>query len=107
MSIGQIRKAVQSALLESSSDWASPPAPAGRSSRHQSINAYSREPIERQSIQNIKNDELDDIADHLKDEDDPDEDPYGPVPPIADNPYVMQDPFVRNYSPNPSPMIYR
>lgn len=102
IAIREIRKAVRAALLEASTEWASPPAPAGRGNLYVSVNSRSREQMEKMSDQEIRREEM---ASHLEDEVDGDN--QGPVPRTAENPYVMQDPFVRSSSPNPRPAIYR
>lgn len=104
VTIREIKKAVRLALLESSTEWASPPTPAGRGHLYVSINSHSREQMEKMSDQDIRREEMASSTSHLDDED---IDTEGPVPPTAENPYVMQDPFVRQYSPNPTPAIHR
>lgn len=44
---------------------------------------------------------------HLRDPIEDPEDCFGPVPPTNNDPYVQQDPFVRDSSPLPSPAIKR
>lgn len=49
----------------------------------------------------------DGLPDHLNEPEVSPEDCYGPVPPDAEDPYVGQDPFTRDYSPNPTGTIKR
>jgi hypothetical protein len=46
-------------------------------------------------------DDPEDLPNHLFEPLVDPEDCYGPVPPVAENPYVGQDPFVRDYAPQP------
>ena len=49
----------------------------------------------------------DELPSHLRDPMEDPEDCWGPVPPVTPDPYVQQDPFVRDSSPLPSPPIKR
>lgn len=44
----------------------------------------------------------DELPQHLRDPDADFEDEYGPVPPVVGDPYVSQDPFVRDSGPYPT-----
>jgi hypothetical protein len=52
-------------------------------------------------------DDLDGLPDHLLEPDVTPEECYGPVPPDSEPPYVGQDPFARDTSPNPTGTIKR
>ena len=91
---------IRRAILESG--WATPPEPTMRNPLSPDIN--SREQLGK--LQSGTPDEYD-IASHLTDPIEDEEDCYGPVPPDAEEPYVGQDPFVRDYGPLPTPPIKR
>jgi hypothetical protein len=49
----------------------------------------------------------DQLPAHLREPLETPEDCFGPVPPVGEDPYVMQDPLVRDASPLPGPRINR
>lgn len=85
-----------------------PGQPYGRNVLAPDVNA-------REQLGKLKSDPIDTIADpegdgmpdHLLTPEVSPEDCYGPVPPEAEPPFVGQDPFARDVSPNPSGNIKR
>jgi hypothetical protein len=61
----------------------------------------------REQLGNIVDDDNEDVSPHLRDAMIEPEDDFGPVPPTDNDPYVTQDPLVRDYSPLPTPGIRR
>jgi hypothetical protein len=104
ISINNLRKLIRLVIQESGGGWASPPQPAGGTPFNTDIN-------NREQLGNLKSGTPieDELSPHLRDADEqPDfDDEYGPVPPVQGDPYVSQDPFVRSYSPLPTPGIKR
>lgn len=49
----------------------------------------------------------DQLPTHLREPEEDAEDCYGPVPPVVGDPWIGQDPFVRDSSPLPTPPIVR
>lgn len=79
-----------------------------------SFNVLSPDVSSREGIGHLKSTPIDTVADeedglpnHLLDPTLNPEDCFGPVPPDAENPYVEQDPFVRDYAPTPTGAIKR
>lgn len=76
-------------------------------------NALSPSTNSREQIGSLNVEPIDTVADpdglpdHLLEPLIDPEDCYGPVPPEAEEPYVGQDPFVRDSSPVPSGAIKR
>lgn len=89
-------------IVEAGGGWASPPQPAGGDSFNPDIN--NREYLGRLESGTQPDD---DLPPHLRDPQEDFEDDYGPVPPMQGDPYVSQDPYVRNSSPLPTPGIKR
>ena len=102
ITIGELRSIIRQVLQETGGGWASPPQPAGGDSFNPDIN-------NREALGRLKSGTPidDDLAPHLRDPQDNFDDDYGPVPPTNGEPYVSQDPFVRDHSPLPTPSIKR
>ena len=95
ITIARVRQIVLEEILrEVGGGFASPPQPVGRSPNNGS-DINSREALGKLEF----GESDDDITAHLRDEYVTVEDDYGPVPPVAPEPYLMQDPLVRDISP--------
>lgn len=95
ITIARVRQIVLEEILrEVGGGFASPPQPVGRSPNNGS-DINSREALGKLEF----GEPDDDITAHLRDEYVTVEDDYGPVPPVAPEPYLMQDPLVRDISP--------
>lgn len=87
-------------LLEAQSFGKYPGRPAGR-------NVLSPDVADREQLGSLAGqpidtvDDPDDMPEHLREPTVDREDCMGPVPPDAEEPYVGQDPFVRDYGPQP------
>jgi len=100
--LGRLREIIRRSLTEAGGGWASPPQPAGRNSFSADIN--NREQIGRLESGTPVDD---DLPPHLRDPQEDEEDCYGPVPPTGEEPYMIQDPYVRGSSPLPTPGVRR
>lgn len=93
-------------LLEVGANNSFPGEPYGRNVLSPDINT-------RQQLGSMSAKAIDTVADpdglpdHLTEPTVSAEDCYGPVPPDAEKPYVGQDPFARDVSPNPTGNIKR
>lgn len=77
-----------------------PGQPAGRNVLSPDIN--HREQVAALSAKAIDTaDDPDGLPEHLRDPTVDPEDCYGPVPPDAEKPYLMQDPLASDYGPQP------
>jgi len=102
ITIGQLRGIIRQVIRESGGGWASPPQPYTRDAMSPDIN--NREALGRLEFGTPEDY---DLPPHLRDPQDDPEDCFGPVPPTNGEPYVSQDPFVRDFSPLPTPPIKR
>src|SRR5579885_129356 len=102
LTMGQLRKLLRE--VGANNSW--PGQPYGRSVTSPDIN--SREQlgaISAKAIDTVA--DPDGLPDHLLEPQVDPEDCFGPVPPDAEPPYVGQDPFARDVSPNPTGTIKR
>jgi hypothetical protein len=102
ITLGQLKSIIREVLRESGGGWASAPQPVARNAMSPDIN--NRQAIGRLEFGTPIDD---DLPEHLRDPQEDPEDCFGPVPPTNGEPYVGQDPFVRDYSPLPTPPIRR
>lgn len=72
-----------------------------------SPDSNSREGLKSMGKPDLGNDPDEELPPHLRDVHVDPADCYGPVPPFAPDPYVTQDPLVRDYSPLPTSAIRR
>lgn len=105
--LGTLKRFIREAvILEVGANNSYPGQPYGR-------NVLSPDVNKREQLGSLAGDPIDTIADpdglpdHLLDPTVSPEDCYGPVPPDAEPPYVGQDPFARDTSPNPTGSIKR
>lgn len=91
-------------LVERGSNMANHPEP-------NSGNVWSPSTADREQLGSLaqpdKNDDYLDIAPHLREPVEDEEECYGPVPPGDETVYVGQDPFVRDAGVLPTPGIHR
>jgi hypothetical protein len=93
-------------ILETGANSSWPGQPYGRNTLAPDVN--SREQVGKLKSTPIDLvDDPDHMPDHLLEPQVAPEDCYGPVPPDAEKPYVGQDPFARDVSPNPTGNIKR
>lgn len=102
ITIGSLKRLIRDALLEGGGGTTMPPRPMIRNPMSPSM--ADREQIGKNSIQNMDTDE---ISPHLKDPVYDEEDCYGPVPPNAEQPYALPDPFAQDFNVIPTPQIRR
>lgn len=92
---------MRSALLEAGGGKAIPPSKFVR-------NALSPGKADREQLRDLgRSEEEEGLAPHLLEPVMDPEECWGPVPPVNGDPYVGQDPYVRDNSPLPTPRIYR
>ena len=101
ITLGELRKIIREILRESGGGWASPPQPYTRNALSPDIN--NREQLGRLQTGTPEIE----LSPHLRDPVEEPEDCWGPVPPVAEDPYVTQDPWVKYSSPLPTPSIKR
>ena len=66
-----------------------------------------REQLGSLADRDIDTEQDDELPPHLREPIYDEEECFGPVPPDAEDPYVGQDPFVRDYGPLPTPPVRR
>ncbi len=104
ITIGILRRLIQEALLEGGGGTTMPPRPMIRNPMSPSM--ADREQIGKNSIQNMDTDE-DKISPHLREPVYDEGDCLGPVPPNAEQPYALPDPFAQDFNVIPTPQIRR
>jgi hypothetical protein len=65
-------------------------------------NVLSNDLTDREQLRSLADDGSDEIASHLMEPEVDMEDCYGPVPPLADDPGVLLDPYVKYYRITPT-----
>jgi hypothetical protein len=104
--LGTLRYFIKEVILEVGANGGFPGQPYGRNVNSPDIN--SREQLGSMSAKAMDTvQDPDGMPDHLLEPTVDPEDCYGPVPPDSEPPYVGQDPFARDTSPNPSGNIKR
>lgn len=102
--LGTLRRILREAAEGAHGTW--PGQPAGRNVLSPDINHREQlSAISAKAIDTVA--DPDGLPDHLLEPTVTPEECYGPVPPEAEEPYVGQDPFVRDSSPNPTGAIKR
>lgn len=93
--LGALRRIIREAAAD---HWPGGPVRKGLTDEmgkeREQLGVNSAEPVDTQV-------DPDGLPGHLHEPDVSPEDCYGPVPPDAEDPYVGQDPFVRDAMPNP------
>ena len=103
ISIGQLRRIIREVLEEAGGAAPTPPRPNIRNAMAPSM--ADREEIGRNSIKDM--DDPDELAPHLLEPVEEPEDCWGPVPPVAPNPYAMPDFYTKDFNVIPTPQIKR
>ena len=101
--LGELRKIIRATLQEAGGGTTIPPRPVINNPMSPSM--ADREQIGRISIENM--DDPDQVAPHLQDPTYDEDECWGPVPPKAQNPYAMPDPYAKDYHVIPTPSIKR
>jgi hypothetical protein len=102
ITLGQLRSIIRHALLEAGGASPIPSQPYTRNAMSPDIN--HREQLGKLEFGEVE----DELPEHLREPELTPEECWGPVPPNDENdPGVYQDPFVRSYSPLPTPGIKR
>lgn len=102
MTIGQLRRLIRDSLREGAGGIT---VPRRFTSTNPSVSSMpDREKIGKNSIRQL---EPDDVAPHLREPVYEEEDCWGPVPPTGKNPYMIPDPYAKDYHVIPTPQIKR
>ena len=101
--LGELRKIIQSCLLEAGGGTTIPPRPVINNPMSPSM--ADREQIGRISVKDAEDPE--EVSPHLQDPLYDEEDCWGPVPPTSQNPYAMPDPYSKDFNVIPTPTIKR
>jgi hypothetical protein len=101
--LSELRKLIRAALLEIGGAAATQRRPMDRNPMSPSM--ADREQIGRISVKDI--DDPEEVSPHLRDPLYDEEECWGPVPPVAQNPYVLPDMYAKDYSVLPTPPIKR
>ncbi len=98
MTLGELRSIIRAAMVteKSNTRWLMP----------DEAEAQKRSAANREQLGSLAGDSGDLVAPHLTQPQESPEDCWGPVPPTEPDPYVGQDPFVRDSSPLPTPRVY-
>jgi hypothetical protein len=101
ITIRQLRSIIRDCILEAGGASPIPPQPYTR-------NAMSPDISHREQLGKLQTGEpIEELPEHLREPELTPEECWGPVPPIAKDPGVYQDPFARHFSPLPTPGIKR
>lgn len=103
LTIGQLRKIIQEAILEGAGGITLPRMPMIR-------NAMGPDFADREQLGRIAKKDMDDedeVSPHLRKPIYDEEDTWGPVPPTGKDPYALPDPYVKDYGIIPTPPIKR
>jgi len=98
--ISELRKYIRRVIAEAGGGVPMRPALATR-------NPMSPDMVDREQLGYLADKDYevdDDVSSHLRDPVEDPEDCFGPVPPTNSEPYVTQDPLVRDSSPLPTPI---
>jgi hypothetical protein len=99
--LGELRKIIRGVLRETGGGTTLPRMPVIR-------NAMGPEMSDREQLGRIAEPrDPDEIAPHLVEPIYDEEDTWGPVPPIAPNPYALPDMYTKDYGVLPTPPIKR
>lgn len=101
--LGHVRQLIRNTLTEAGGAKATKPQPYD-GDKPGPGHAYSEE-LGSLASYDIDTDNGSDVSSHLRDPQYEEEDCYGPVPPNAEQPYAIDDPFVRDSGPVPTPGI--
>jgi hypothetical protein len=102
ITIGQLRTIIRNTLLEAAGGTTLPHMPVIR-------NAMGPDFADREQLGRIskKDEDEGEITPHLREPLYDEEDCWGPVPPTQQNPYMLPDPYAKDYGVLPTPPIKR
>lgn len=103
LTVGQLRQIIRECLVEVGGASPTPPRFNVRNAMASSM--ADREQLGRISIRD--KDDPDVLAPHLQEPVEEPEDCWGPVPPVAPNPYAMPDFYTKDFNVIPTPPIKR
>jgi hypothetical protein len=103
ITVGNLRRIIKEVLEEAGGASPTPPRPNIRNAMEPSIS--DREQLGRISVRD--KDDPDALAPHLQEPEEDPEDCWGPVPPVAPNPYAMPDFYTKDFNVIPTPPIKR
>jgi len=103
ITLKELRKIIRSVIQEAAGGTTLPSMPRIRDAIGPDFS--DREQLGRISTKDI--DEPDELPPHLREPVYAEEDTWGPVPPIAGNPYSLPDPYTKDYGVLPTPPIKR
>lgn len=103
ITVRQLRGIIREVLTEAGGASPTPPRPNIRNAMAPSM--ADREQLGKISIDNL--DDPDQVAPHLQEPEVDAEDCWGPVPPVAPNPYAMPDFYTKDFNVIPTPTIKR
>jgi hypothetical protein len=101
--LGELRQIIRSAIAEAAGGITLPKNPVIRNAMGPEL--ADREQIAKMSATSIV--KYDELSPHLKEPIYDEEDTWGPVPPTGNDPYVMPDPYSKDYHVIPTPQIKR
>ena len=103
ITVKQLRSIIQSVIKEAAGGITLPKNPVVRNFEGPEL--ADREQLARMSIKDVE--DPDEISPHLREPLHKEEDCWGPVPPIQQDPYVLSDPYSKDYHVIPTPQIKR
>ena len=103
ITVRQLRGIIREVLAEAGGAAPTPPRPNIRNAMAPSM--ADREQLGKISIDNL--DDPDQVAPHLQEPEEDPEDCWGPVPPVAPNPYAMPDFYTKDFNVIPTQTIKR
>lgn len=101
--VRELRRVIRQVLREAGGGTTIPSRPVVNNPMSPSM--ADREAIGRISISSL--DDPDEVAPHLREPVYDEEDCFGPVPPTAENPYILPDYYSKDYGVLPTPPIKR
>lgn len=103
ITLGELRRIIRSVVEEGAGGTTLPKLPMIRNAMGPEFS--DREQLGRISVKDA--DDEDDVSPHLREPVHQEEDCWGPVPPIQQNPYVLPDPYAKDYHVIPTPQVKR
>jgi len=103
LTLGKLRSIIRKVIVEGAGGTTLPKTPMIRTAT--GLEFSDREQLGRVSTKDV--DDEDDVVPHLREPVYQEEDCWGPVPPIQQNPYVLPDPYAKDYNVIPTPRIKR
>jgi hypothetical protein len=94
ITVGNLRQIIRNIILEAGGGTTMPPRPVVNNPMAPSM--ADREQLGKISIKDMQDPE--ELPPHLQDPVYDEEETWGPVPPVAPNPYVLPDMYTKDYS---------